>query len=111
MKIPQNVSIPDDKFTQYLLVKREFDDKSKFLLSAGFTLENYYFLIRELKQLIGREEAVKERENSYGVFYSVIGTLTGPQGKKLPVITIWLHKKVDGEFKFITLKPFKGKLI
>jgi hypothetical protein len=109
MKIPQNAVIPEDKFIKYLLVKREFDDKSKFLQSVDFTLENYHILIEELKQLIKCEGAVTERESAYGVFYSVTGTLTGPQGKKLAVVTIWLHKKADGKFKFITLKPFKGK--
>lgn len=108
MKVPQTADIPDDKFTKYLLVKREFDDKSKFLQSAGFELENYHALLLELKQLIGREEAIKERESVYGVFYSVTGILTGPQGKSLPVVTIWLHKKMDGKFQFITLKPQKG---
>ncbi len=109
MKIPEGAAIPEDKFIKYLLIKREFDDKSKFLHSAGFTLENYYILIQELRRLIGREEAIKESENAYGIFYSVIGMLSGPQGRKLHVVTIWLHKKVDGAFQFVTLKPFKGQ--
>jgi hypothetical protein len=108
MKIPQAAIIPEGKFKKYLLIKREFDDKSKFLQNVGFTLENYYILIEELKELIGREEAVKEKENIYGIFYSVTGTLSGPYEKKLPVVTIWLYKNEDGEFHFITLRPVKG---
>jgi hypothetical protein len=45
MKIPQAAIIPEGKFKKYLLIKREFDDKSKFLQNVGFTLENYYILI------------------------------------------------------------------
>jgi hypothetical protein len=47
-------------------------------------------------------------QSAYGEFYSVAGTLTGPQGKNLSVITTWIYKKVDGKFQFITLKPKKG---
>jgi hypothetical protein len=106
MKIPQTAKIYEDKFTKYLLIKREFDDKSKFLQSVGFKLEKYYILIEELKNLIGHEEAVKE--NMYGIFYSVTGSLSGPSGKKLHVVTIWMYKNEDEEYHFITLRPVKG---
>jgi len=65
MKIPGTAIISEGKLTKYLLIRREFDDKSKFLNNAGFTLENYYILIEELLQLIQQEEAVKEKENCY----------------------------------------------
>ncbi|MDM7987258.1 MAG: hypothetical protein QUS13_07995 [Smithella sp.] len=81
MKIPLDAEIPEDKLIKYLLVKREFDDKSKFLLSAGFALENYDVLIQELRKLISRRDAVKEREGPYGVFYSASGTLKPFKGR------------------------------
>lgn len=40
MKIPSNAVIPMEKITAYLLVPREWDDKSKFLDYAGFTKDN-----------------------------------------------------------------------
>jgi len=40
MKIPPDALIPLEKLTSYLLVHREWDDKSKFLAQAGFTREN-----------------------------------------------------------------------
>ena len=62
MKIPGTAIISEGKLTKYLLIRREFDDKSKFLNNAGFTLENYYILIEELLQLIQQEEAVRLEE-------------------------------------------------
>ncbi len=40
MKIPADALIPQAKLTNYLLVARTVDDKSKFLAQAGFTIEN-----------------------------------------------------------------------
>lgn len=40
MRIPADAIIPEDKLTRYLLVPREYDDKSRFLSQAEFTLAN-----------------------------------------------------------------------
>ena len=60
----------------------------------------------ELKRLIARNHAVRERDSIYGTFYSVTGSLHGPKST-LVVTTIWLHANADDGFKFITLKPGK----
>lgn len=105
MKIPEDAIIPEEKFTKYLLVEREFDDKSKFLFIAGFTLENYPDLVGEIKRLLKTEKAIIHREDEYGSFYKVTGLITGPSGYEIRIVTVWLHRKVDGLFQFITLYP------
>jgi hypothetical protein len=40
VKIPEDALIPDDKIIGYLLVQKGRNDKSKFLVRAGFTSEN-----------------------------------------------------------------------
>ena len=40
MRIPEDLIIPDDKITHYLLVPQLRNDKSKFLAQAGFTQES-----------------------------------------------------------------------
>ncbi|MGB7439790.1 MAG: DUF6883 domain-containing protein [Coleofasciculaceae cyanobacterium] len=107
MKIPPDALIPDDKLTSYLLVPREQDDKSKFLAQAGFTADNPEQLKLAIRQLADQVEALEDRSNEYGIFYRVEGQLTGVNDSKLSVITIWLNRKVDGKFQFITLKPKK----
>ena len=43
----------------------------------------------------------------YGTFYRVEGELIGTNNVKLSVTTIWLQRKIDNQFQFITLKPRK----
>lgn len=107
MKIPQNAIIPDSKLTQYLLVFKLRNDKSKFLAQAGFTLNNWQTLKQAIQNLIETVEAIEDDTNEYGIYYRVEGELLGINNQKLSVITIWLRRKVDNQFQFITLKPKK----
>lgn len=40
--------------------------------------------------------------------YRVEGVLEGPAGN-LPVVCIWMKQAIDGRFRFVTLKPAKGR--
>lgn len=104
MKIPPDAVIPPEKLARYLLVPRPKNDKSRFLAQAGFTLTNPGALEAAIRLLIVDNEAVLERRNEYGAFYQVKGNLKGPDGI-LTVVTIWLLQDVNGEFRFVTLKP------
>jgi len=85
------------------------DDKSKFLSQAGFTRENPHLLLAAIRELAARTEAVEDGGNEYGVFLRAEGRLTGPSGRSLPVVTIWLRWRTDGQTRFVTLKPWKEK--
>jgi hypothetical protein len=108
MKIPEDAVIPESKITQYLLVPRDRNDKSKYLAQAGFTVANPADLAAAIRLQIQVNQASEGRANEYGVFYEVIGELVGPNSMPLSVVTIWLERQVDGVFQFVTLKPFKG---
>lgn len=107
MKIPPDAIIPMEKLTQYLLVWRAKDDKSKFLAQAGFQRENPEVLLKAIQELIEQAEAIQESSNDYGVFFRIEGDLRGPNEKVLAVITIWLRWNLDNSFHFVTLKPRK----
>jgi uncharacterized protein DUF6883 len=109
MKIPADAKIPLEKITEYLLVPREWDDKSKFLAQAGFLRDNPELLSRAIWKLAAAVDAVEDRTNEYGVFLRVEGELQGPNGRSLQVVTIWLRWHVDGQVRFVTLKPRKEK--
>ena len=98
-----------EKLTSYLLVHREWDDKSKFLAQAGFTRENPHWLLSSIRELAASVEAEEDRANEYGVFLRAEGDLLGPNGRKLSVVTIWLRWRLDGSVRFVTLKPRKEK--
>jgi hypothetical protein len=110
VKIPSDAVIPMEKLTAYLLVPREWDDKSKFLGYGGFTKDSPHLLLAALRELAAEAEAMEDGENEYGVFFRAEGHLAGPSGRSLPVVTIWLRSRSDGQTRFVTLKPWKEKL-
>ncbi len=108
MKIPNDAFIPEEKLTGYLLVPRLKDDKSKYLAQARFTQNNPNDLLIAIRQLITENEAVEDKINEYGIFYTVEGNLQGIRKNKLSVITVWLQSKYDSSYRFITLKLKKS---
>lgn len=109
MKIPDDAIIPLEKLTSYLLVQRELDDKSKFLAQAGFTRENPHWLLAAIRELAASVEGEVDSANEYGEFLRAEGGLLGPNGRRLSVVTIWLRWRLDGQVRFVTLKPRKEK--
>lgn len=107
LRIPSNAIIPVAKLTRYLLVLRARNDKSKFLAQAGFTPDNHEALTAALRKLLLSTEAIADRTDEYGTFYQVIGTLQGINGINLGVTTVWLHRKIDQQYQFVTLVPNK----
>lgn len=106
MKLEGKVLIPNAKLTQYLLIYRAQDDKSKWLAQVGFTLENPDELKASLLALIQNHDAIQDRSNRYGTFYRVEGSLMGISGN-LAVVAIWLKRNQDQIIQFITIKPKK----
>jgi hypothetical protein len=109
MRLPPAATIPMEKLTAYLLRAREWDDKSKFLAQAGFTKENPHLLLAAIRELAAKAEAEEDRVSEYGVFLRAEGELTGPNGRNLAIVTIWLQSRADGRTRFVTLKPRKEK--
>jgi hypothetical protein len=60
-----------------------------------------------LRELILFSEAVEDRTDEYGTYYQVMGELEGVNGVNLNVTTIWLRRKIDQQFQFVTLVPNK----
>lgn len=105
MRLPRDVAIHEDKLVRYLLLPREENDKSKFLASAGYTLANWEVLERDLRWLT-RDNEISDIETSpYGIKYEVRGALTGPNGRTLHVVTVWIKLEATGETRFVTLFP------
>ena len=95
MKIPADAIMPEDKFTRYLLMKKEYDDKSQFLGIAGYNINNYLILIDEIRKIASENDATISRTDEYGTFYKTTGYINGLTGIKLKVTAIWMQRKVD----------------
>ena len=108
-KLPQDTTIAEDKLTRYLLLPQARGDKSTFLARAGYTRENADQLLRDLRTQILPLEAVALESNTFGRYYEIRGTLTGPNGVTLDVCTIWITEHLSGVTKFVTLIPDKRR--
>ena len=107
MKLPLNTVIAPRKITQYLLRLRIEDDKSEFLALAGYTKDNADRLLSDLRTQLLPLDAELFDQTEYGPKYRIRGTLTGPNGRVLRVLTIWMKEDATGETKFVTLMPHK----
>ena len=52
-------------------------------------------------------EAEFLQNTAYGLLWKIRGTLKGPNGVTISVVTIWMDEKYTGLTKFITLFPDK----
>jgi hypothetical protein len=108
MKLHADTIIAPAKLTHYLLIFRPVDDKSKFLARAGYSLENWQQLESDIRsQILPLEAMPSDEVNRFGDMYEIRGSLTGPNGWSLRVITIWMIEYATGQTKFITLYPNK----
>jgi hypothetical protein len=107
MKLPANTTIARRKVNEYLLRHRVEDDKSGFLALAGYTLENADQLLSDLRTQLLPLDAELFDQTEYGPKYRIRGTLTGPNGRVLHVLTIWMKEDATGQTRFVTLLPNK----
>lgn len=105
MKLPSNTFISPRKLTDYLLVSRKKNDKSKWLAQIGFTLSNWQLLENALRTQILILDAKPIEKNEFGQMYEIKANLRGPNGRILAVCTIWMTEFSTGLTKFITLFP------
>lgn len=105
MIIPKDAIIAEEKVRDYLLVHRAKNDKSKLLAKVGYTIDDYWELIRDIRALLPSEGELQERKR-YGVYYAVRGILHGPNGTSLAIKTIWILDLED-KIRFVTLVPDK----
>ncbi|MBW8051298.1 MAG: hypothetical protein FVQ77_13340 [Cytophagales bacterium] len=106
MKLPANIIIEKSKLTEYLLKKRERNDKAGFLDIAGYNLENWEQLDKDLRNHVLNSDATIVEQNEYGTFYKINSELKGPM-KTLKITAICMYDKQKKQYKFITLYPFK----
>jgi len=105
MKLSEDTAIARAKLHEYLLRHRDEDDKSGFLALAGYTLNNADRLIHDIRtQLLPLDAEFFDR-TEYGSKYRIRGTLTGPNGRILRVVSIWMKEDATGETRFVTLFP------
>jgi hypothetical protein len=107
MKLPANAVIARAKVANYLLQRRPENDKSQFLAQAGYTPDQVDRLLEDIRSQLLPLEAEVEETTEYGDKYRIRGMLSGPNGRALRVVSVWMTEGVTGTTKFITLYPAK----
>jgi hypothetical protein len=92
VKLPTTTIILRRKASEYLLQKRRDDDKSGFLAQAGYTADHADRLLRDIREQLLPLDAEFHGATEYGLKYRIRGTLTGPNGRALRVLTIWMKE-------------------
>lgn len=110
MKLPLDSLTTHEKFKDYLLTHKKRNDKSKWLAQAGYSLENWQLLQKDLRTQILSLDATPIDKTRYGQMYEIRGKLVGPNGKALLVCTIWMTEFKSGITKFITMFPDKRRI-
>ncbi len=105
MKLPDDVVIPTEKLTEYLLVWRARNDKSVFLARAGYTAANWRLLESDIRKLVRASDAEPDGLNDFGEFFVVRGKLVGPNNSTLKAKTVWIQLSETDEIRFVTLVP------
>ena len=105
MKLPADALIAPEKISGYLLRWRPEDDKSAFLARAGYTAEHAEQLRRDIRSQLLPLDAEFLEPTEYGPKYLIRGSLHGPNGVALHVVTIWMTEEASQQTKFITLYP------
>jgi hypothetical protein len=106
MIIPKDATIAVEKIRDYLLVPQRKSDKSKYLGLGGYSRQDFWELLRDLREQFLPGDATFQERIDDGDLYILRGMLEGPNGRRLPVKTIWMLKWTD-EWKFVTLFPDK----
>ena len=104
MIIPKDAIIAEEKARDYLLVPQRKSDKLGYLTLGGYTRDDFWELIRDIREQLLPGEAVFQRRDQYGDYYELNGHLECPNGRSLGVRTIWKHE-LDGTIRFLTLFP------
>jgi len=105
VRLPQDAIIDRRKVTDYLLRSREEDDKSAFLARLGYLAANADQLLADIRIQILPLDAESLGSFDYGIKYRIRAVLRGPNGRELPVVSIWAKVEKTGLTRFITLYP------
>jgi len=90
--------IPEAKILKYAL-ENDTNKAEAFKEALGYTKDNAYRLIENIRYNLPYYPAVQKEDTGYGTRYAVTMYLTGPNGKEAKVLTAWIDDKNNGEMR------------
>ena len=74
---------------------------------SGYAVADPGRLADDMRSQLLPLDAAFEETTKYGDKYRITGTLTGPNGRRLSVVSIWMIERTGDATVFITLHPAK----
>lgn len=109
MKLPNidHAFIEDAKIRDYLLSGAHPVGRFKaaFFISLGYTQNEWTRLRDDFLALARKGEALPGGESGFGRKFEVSGMLTGPSGRSVEVLTIWIVGADGVAPRFVTAYP------
>ena len=108
MKLPnhENAVISQEKLQHYLLSKTHPIGRFKASIfeELGYRQREWAKLQTDLKRFLEYEADEKEK-TAYGQKYEIRGSLLGPSGKSIYLVTAWIVLNAEDFPRFITAYP------
>lgn len=101
--VPKHAFIDPQKITKYLMVERDYDDKSKFLKMLGFSADDPEAISDAILEANLGQTATRGREFPDGTSYTVHTELVGPQNSRRTLF-VWNFRE-DDEVTLVTMFP------
>lgn len=109
MKVPYRLFayVPQEKMANYLLslTHQIGKNKARVFRSRGFNETNMDVLESELLKIVHTNNFSQKTANQYGIRYTVIGIIQGPNGKTVNIKTGWMIYTGKRAPRFVTAYP------
>ena len=79
--------------------------KAAFFQRLGYSADNWALFEQHLSGLILSHDVTKVEESQYGQKLVVEGSLVGPAGKSVQIVTVWFIVKGQKIPRFVTAYP------
>ena len=113
MKLPalEQAYVPEAKLVKYLLNLYHpggGEDKARFFMSFGFTIEQWEVLAQSLLAHASANEVVSTMETVQGVNFAIDGSLDAPDGRRPFVRAVWTLDTGSSAPRFVTAYPVRS---
>lgn len=109
MKLPlaEHAIVAPAKVHSYLLSPLHpiGGDKAKFFAGLGYSQAAWQALRADIELHAREGEVVRISDSPFGRKYRVRGSLVGPIGRSVILITVWIRSHADAPPRFLTAFP------
>jgi hypothetical protein len=104
---PDRAVVDPTKVRDYLLSHEHPVGRFKAVVfeAAGYRRNSWQVLHADLLAVAGVDDATLKETGLHGRKYEVPAILTGPAGRQIAVLTVWLVRRVEDFPRFITAYP------